>query len=267
MARTIICLKCKQEKDHDSRGLCHTCYSRMRLNNRLEEFPKLGKPKRKTAHCNDCGKHSLIEAKGLCRNCYARRNYHKNKSKKKRVVCAFCGEKKAHQAKGLCRACYIRAWRNGGIPIGKRKRQRKRSVCIDCGVFGDIHARNRCRLCYARWHRKNNREIYREYDRKYRKEDPQYIQKALNHKRKRRNRKKGLPATLTEKEWSEILKRHDYSCAYCGKKTKKLQREHWIPLVKGGGYTSDNIVPACRSCNCKKGTMTGNEFIELTGDK
>ena len=33
---------------------------------------------------------------------------------------------------------------------------------------------------------------------------------------------------------------------------EQLHQEHFIPLSKGGGYTHNNIIPACRSCNSSK---------------
>ena len=66
---------------------------------------------------------------------------------------------------------------------------------------------------------------------------------------------------MTEKEWNELLKYYSHRCYYCGKKVNQLEKEHKIPLSKGGGYTKENIVPACRSCNAKKHTLTESEFI------
>ena len=57
---------------------------------------------------------------------------------------------------------------------------------------------------------------------------------------------------LTTEQWDEILKNFDYKCAYCGKKLDNPQREHFIPVSKGGGYTISNIVPSCVSCNSSK---------------
>ena len=31
-----------------------------------------------------------------------------------------------------------------------------------------------------------------------------------------------------------------------------LHQEHFIPLSKGGEYTHNNIIPACKSCNSSK---------------
>jgi 5-methylcytosine-specific restriction endonuclease McrA len=43
-------------------------------------------------------------------------------------------------------------------------------------------------------------------------------------------------------------------CAYCGAADKPLQRDCVLAISRGGRYTLDNIVPACRSCNASKGS-------------
>jgi len=70
-----------------------------------------------------------------------------------------------------------------------------------------------------------------------------------------------LPATLTAEQWQEILEEYDYKCAYCGRGDVPLEQEHKMPVSRGGGYTKDNIVPACRACNLRKGTKTSDEFL------
>ena len=74
-----------------------------------------------------------------------------------------------------------------------------------------------------------------------------------------RAQKRGLKSTLTEKEWQILLKKFNYSCAYCGKTNIKLVQEHVIPVSQGGEYTRDNIVPSCDACNKKKWARTPEE--------
>ena len=72
---------------------------------------------------------------------------------------------------------------------------------------------------------------------------------------RRSARKRGLAATLTTEQWQAILTAYKHLCAYCRAKESKsrpLTQDHVIPLSKGGGTTSDNIVPACQSCNSRK---------------
>lgn len=57
---------------------------------------------------------------------------------------------------------------------------------------------------------------------------------------------------LTEKEWEFAIKYFGHKCAYCGKPTMKLERDHLHPLIKGGELSRNNVVPSCRSCNASK---------------
>lgn len=70
---------------------------------------------------------------------------------------------------------------------------------------------------------------------------------------KRRARKLGVDATLTSQEWEEILTSYHRSCAYCQTDSETMTMDHVVPLSKGGAHTKENVVPACRSCNSKKG--------------
>lgn len=80
--------------------------------------------------------------------------------------------------------------------------------------------------------------------------------KEIIYSQIRRNRKRALPATLTHEEWESIKAEWNYSCAYFGKAWYEidgvLTQEHVIPVIQGGGYTADNIVPACGKCNSRK---------------
>ena len=56
---------------------------------------------------------------------------------------------------------------------------------------------------------------------------------------------------LSDDQWTAIKDAWS-GCAYCGATTASLQRDCVLPLSRGGRYTLDNIVPACRSCNASK---------------
>lgn len=260
--RFIRCKECRQVKLHEARGLCHTCYVRLKRNNGLSKYPlKGGKGGRSIIVCSECGQLIELEAKGLCRNCYVRRQQRNNKKEKPIIKCAYCGQLKKLQSKGLCKACYSRAWKNDGIPRDKKKRPVTIGECQDCKEIKRL-TKNRCKKCYLNYLRKNNPEKYKAYNDKY-KLLPERKQNALKNKRLRRSRIREVESNLTEQEWQDILKRYNHCCAYCGAYADKLHREHWIPLIKGGGYTASNIVPACKKCNSRKHTMTGDEFLAI----
>ncbi len=56
---------------------------------------------------------------------------------------------------------------------------------------------------------------------------------------------------LSDQQWTAI-KTAWGGCAYCGAVDTALQRDCLLALSRGGRYTLDNIVPACRSCNASK---------------
>jgi len=65
---------------------------------------------------------------------------------------------------------------------------------------------------------------------------------------------------FTDAQWRELLAEHDQSCFYCGATGVTLEREHMIPLSRGGNHTKSNIVPSCGPCNRRKAGKTADEF-------
>lgn len=55
---------------------------------------------------------------------------------------------------------------------------------------------------------------------------------------------------LTDAQWL-ALKEAWVGCAYCGSEGE-MQRDCVLAISRGGRYTLDNVVPACRSCNASK---------------
>jgi 5-methylcytosine-specific restriction endonuclease McrA len=51
----------------------------------------------------------------------------------------------------------------------------------------------------------------------------------------------------------EVFIRDNYTCQYCGLRTRDLTLDHVVPRSKGGPHTWENLVSACRGCNHKKG--------------
>jgi 5-methylcytosine-specific restriction endonuclease McrA len=56
---------------------------------------------------------------------------------------------------------------------------------------------------------------------------------------------------LSDGQWT-LLKSAWAGCAYCGATDTPLDRDCVLPISRGGRYTLDNVVPACRSCNASK---------------
>lgn len=61
--------------------------------------------------------------------------------------------------------------------------------------------------------------------------------------------------TLTLEQWDKIVLNQDGKCAMCGKKfckSRPPEKDHIIPVSKGGGLTYENVQALCRSCNSSK---------------
>ena len=56
---------------------------------------------------------------------------------------------------------------------------------------------------------------------------------------------------LTDAQWLALQAAWG-GCAYCGEIDGPLQRDCVLAISRGGRYTLENVVPACRSCNTSK---------------
>jgi 5-methylcytosine-specific restriction endonuclease McrA len=70
--------------------------------------------------------------------------------------------------------------------------------------------------------------------------------------RKRQRRMARVEHDLTPAQWAALKAAWMEACAYCGAEGVPLQRDCVLALSRGGRYTLDNVVPACRSCNTSK---------------
>lgn len=124
------------------------------------------------------------------------------------------------------------------------------------------------RLALSRTWRRAHQSKSREYTRKYRITHPA----AGNISARRREaRKRHLAHDFTATNWRDCLDYWNYCCAYCGRPRglwHTLAQDHFVPLIKDGGYTPDNIVPACHSmkdgcdgCNNSKQARDPYEWL------
>lgn len=77
-------------------------------------------------------------------------------------------------------------------------------------------------------------------------------EKVVISSQKRRALVLNADGTITEKEWTELVKKYNHSCLCCGTKENKITLDHIVPLSLGGKHTIDNVQPLCQSCNSKK---------------
>jgi 5-methylcytosine-specific restriction endonuclease McrA len=167
-------------------------------------------------------------------------------------------------------------------------------ICNKCNIEKNIenfrknkHSRGgylfTCKICYAAESRlkyqqniaqerkrsinkyKNNKQYYYSMSVKWREnnlEKSRIIKLQAEHKR----RALKLNALIDDFSFEKWLQRKEVfgnKCKYCGiEETKeiKLTQDHVIPLSRGGKHMLANIVPACKSCNSRKGTKTIKEW-------
>jgi 5-methylcytosine-specific restriction endonuclease McrA len=80
--------------------------------------------------------------------------------------------------------------------------------------------------------------------------------KATSKKQKYMRRALG---EITQETIMRIQKENN--CYYCGKECKEDKTiDHKIPVKKGGTNHENNLVVACRSCNCSKHDKTEEEY-------
>ena len=100
-------------------------------------------------------------------------------------------------------------------------------------------------IAISRDWKNNNKERVKEYEQKNK-------VRRVAHGETARARRLNVDAGFMADDWIAKLNEYDHKCAYCGRDDVPLEQDHIIPLSKGGLHCWANIVPACRSCNCKK---------------
>lgn len=91
-----------------------------------------------------------------------------------------------------------------------------------------------------------------------------YADNPLPHRAQQATRyaqKKGSETNdFTGDQWEQVKEHYGQRCVYCPPscwwcqhQKHTLTIDHITPLSEGGAHTLSNIVPACRSCNGKKG--------------
>lgn len=138
---------------------------------------------------------------------------------------------------------------------------------------------------YHKSWREENLEYVLNYGRKYHAENKDYLNEQTRlwrqnnrdrdsfYSKKRAELIKNLENDMTIEEWEEVIRSYGYKCAYCGMSQEEhqteynqvLHQDHVVPITKGGGFTKDNIVPACIVCNASKGNKDLDVWLEELG--
>lgn len=158
---------------------------------------------------------------------------------------------------------YSAAWLAG------RYRALKASGRCPCGNVRDDELYITCAAC-----RERGRQAYRVSPRRFyeaaarrRIENPEANR---HYVATRRAHRLGVLGKTTLSEWRAIVKKQRGRCANCNKKAK-LDRDHIIPLSRGGCDYAFNIQGLCRSCNARKNASVpiGAQFslFQITVDQ
>lgn len=72
--------------------------------------------------------------------------------------------------------------------------------------------------------------------------------------------------TKRQKLRAEVFERHGKKCYYCGKRAtgRAMHIDHIVPRGGCGANVDnvDNLVPACRACNTRKGARALDVYIK-----
>lgn len=149
-----------------------------------------------------------------------------------------------------------------------------------------------CRVCTNKNHKKYDEANRR--DKKYQAEKREKyarrqrrVQRRLSGKlglaktsinsNRRRAISAGLPATFTMEDYETMMDYWGDCCCVCGRVADDqhaIALEHWIPHIKGGGFTPENILPMCHrrrgkggGCNNKKSSIDPEKWLNRYLDK
>jgi 5-methylcytosine-specific restriction endonuclease McrA len=184
--------------------------------------------------CSKCGGPKPPKTK--CRPCTNARIRARYQPKPRPKVHKKCGRERTGPR---CEPCERERLKASGVKHRERRNAARRQRYSE-----NRDAENARKRAY----RERNPEVGKAQYRRWSKANPDRIAAILN---RRRTRKLGAAGSHTNAEWLAIVKKHGDRCADCGEK-KRLQRDHVVPLSRGGSDFAFNIQPLCRSCNSRK---------------
>lgn len=233
------------ENNHFSKGYCSTHYKRWKRNGNPEEIIL---NRNHNGKCEVEGCKESYYAKGYCVKHYGRWKTHGDPLKviSRKIVgkCKIESCTSDIYCKGYCIRHYQRLIKHGD-PFHVEVKTEHDGFCSFEGCEDKYFAKDLCRKHYNQKRKKE-----------YLKSDKGREISRLNCQKRRAMKSKSPINDFSLEQWKECLDFFSYKCAYCGKNTEKLDKEHVIPIFKGGSNSKTNIVPSCGNCNYSKGTKT-----------
>ena len=87
--------------------------------------------------------------------------------------------------------------------------------------------------------------------------------KKINPRENTMSRKERELMRDIKRRWAVKCETGELFCFLCGKKIdsmKQCNADHWIPRALGGKSTEENLKPAHKNCNSRKGCISPEEF-------
>lgn len=162
-------------------------------------------------------------------------------------ICSIADCDRQHYGRSWCEKHYKR-WQAHGDPTKSLQADCKHKLCSVEGCEMPARKVFLCNTHYTKNWMEKNTEKHR-----------------LNKIRctyRRDMRRRGFKVRHTHEQWQELLNRFEGICAYC-ESEKATTKDHVVPLSRGGSDEIDNILPACRSCNCRKHTRSLEEWLVI----
>ena len=286
---TAMCRECIDDNEYKYVGevpftTCNRCYNDMPATSEHFYVASVNKSgfRQPCRECSKANSERVTIKNGLqaCTTCFIfqdRGQFYRDKRKKRCDECIREGERRnnyylqkigrqhtvpvAPEGYKYCSKCE-RHKRKDGFGNSSKSKDGLRIHCKDC--------RKQEHLEYSERHKEKSKHRYqasvstkegreeirarsREWGRKFRATAYGKMRTDQeNHKRLAWAR--GVENNLSESDYIKTLRFFNESCAYCevSQDESRLERDHLIPLSKQGGYTRENIVPACRRCNARK---------------
>lgn len=246
------CQDCAGDISHRTRGA-----------KRCESCAKLQVKKTSSARsvgntaCTDCKEPIVSISKRIkyCEKCarireLASKKKYNHKESAKVLRCETCTFRLDDS--GACSRCITKqAEEQSERERAKRLADR---LCMDC--FDAIgHRVSKCVRCEPCQHIHWREQIANWW--------PAHRDKRRAKNRNRRAMERNQGPGVSEKEWNEILSRHDGGCAYCENAAETM--DHILALSKGGMHAPENVIPACLKCNSSKWNSDQVEWMTRTG--
>lgn len=115
-------------------------------------------------------------------------------------------------------------------------------------------ARNRARYLA-------NKERLAEKQREYHRKHPEKLSVAKGRRRARMAQAPG--SGVSASAWRARMNEFGGKCAYCLGDATTM--DHVVPLAGGGSHDIENVVPACKTCNSRKGSKSLLQFVMAGG--